>query len=129
MAILDKLAGLGGAVKSTFDRTFGEATKVDDDDDVAALPVGLDLAQAWGVLGLTASATLDDVRAASRTLARLHHPGSVRKDAAAAVALARVAEASALLEEHLLPLVPSKVPGPAAALTSKRTRATARTPR
>jgi hypothetical protein len=139
MAILDKLAGLGGAVKNTFDRAFGDGgnrheDEVDDDDDGEAA-AALDVEGAWGVLGLTATATLDDVRAAARALARQAHPATVDKEASALTAFARIASAAELLEEHLLPLSPA-VAGSSTSKgsstttpTSTRTRATARTPR
>ena len=132
MAILDKLAGLGGAVKDTFDRTFGDPSKNagdtddDDDDDDAAAPAVLTVEGAWAVLGIAPSATLDDVRASSRALARAQHPGSVNKDEAATTSLARIAEASELLEEHLLPLAPGNAAKPGTTPTSTRARATAR---
>ncbi|MDP2344089.1 MAG: J domain-containing protein [Deltaproteobacteria bacterium] len=135
MAILDKLAGLGGAVKNTFDRAFGDtsndADNIDDDADAAPEVPGLDVDGAWVVLGLPPSSTLDDVRAASRALARVQHPASMAKDLDAITALGRIAQASELLEEHLLPMVPGSVApkGTTPTSTSTRTRATARNPR
>lgn len=140
MAILDKLVGLGGAVKDTFDRTFGDPSKHADDDandsdsddvEAAAAARALDVPGAWAVLGLAPSSTLDDVRAAASAIARAHHPAAARKDDAGTAALARTAAAAELLEEHLLPLVPNNVAGKPRTTTptSKRARATARTPR
>ena len=135
MAILEKLAGFGGAVKGTLERAFGDPAKQRNEDDNSAEGesehgTALDAAAAWTLLGLAPSATLDEVRTAASTLARVHHPGCTRKDPRDVAALARVAEASELLEEQLLPLLSPKLGGSASAgASSTRLRATARKPR
>lgn len=146
MAILDKVLGVGGAVRDKLKETFGEPdlSGVDGDGDGdaesdAASGDGapaLDPAGAYAALGLAEGATLADVREAYRALARYHHPMAVRDgvESDAQRALDRLLEALELLEEHMVPLSPSSGGGGSGGVTPrasrpppKRKRATART--
>lgn len=144
MAILDKVLGVGEAVRDKLKETFGEPDLSSVDDDVDAESEGasgeaeaaLDPAGAYAALGLAESATLADVREAYRALARYHHPMAVRDgvESDAQRALDRLLEALELLEEHMVPLSPSSGGGGSGGVTPrasrpppKRKRATART--
>ncbi len=67
-----------------------------------------DVASAWRVLEIEQGCTLDEVRAAYRTLARRYHPRSLSKVPdqayAAQTVLDALTEALEVLEAHLLPL-------------------------
>lgn len=116
MAILDKVLGVGEAVRDKLKETFGEpdTSGLDDDSSDAdgdtsgeGVPA-LDPPGAYAALGLAEGATLADVREAYRALARYHHPIAARDgvDSDAQKALDRLLEALELLEEHLVPLGP-----------------------
>lgn len=115
MPILDKLRGVGEAVRDKVKETFGEgegATEegaepgLEEGPEGRALEPALDVAGARKLLGLSDGATLADVREAYRALARRHHPLARRDgmDSEAARTLDRLLEALELLEEHLVPL-------------------------
>jgi hypothetical protein len=142
MAILDKVLGVGEAVRDKLKETFGDPDLSGADDDVDAESEGasgegasaLDPAAAYAALGLSEGATLADVREAYRSLARYHHPIAARDglESDAQRALDRLLEALELLEEHLVPLAPStsgsgSVTPRAARPPPRRKRATART--
>lgn len=141
MAILDKVLGVGEAVRDKLKETFGDPDLSGLDDDVDAESEGaagegtaaLDPAAAYAALGLAEGATLADVREAYRALARYHHPIAARDglDSDAQRALDRLLEALELVEEQLVPLSPSGGSGgvtPRASRPSpRRKRATART--
>jgi hypothetical protein len=145
MAILDKVLGVGEAVRDKLKETFGEPSldsdALDDDADASGDSSGeggaaLDPAGAYAALGLAEGATLADVREAYRALARYHHPIAARDglESEAQRALDRLLEALELLEEHLVPLSPSSsggaagsgVTGRASPPPPRRKRATAR---
>jgi hypothetical protein len=135
MAILDKVLGVGGAVRDKLKETFGEPdVNVDDDVDGelgehGEAAAALDPAGAYTTLGLAEGATLADVREAYRVLARHHHPIALRdgQESDAQRALDRLLEALELLEEHLVPLGGSGgVTGRASPPPPRRKRATAR---
>ena len=136
MAILDKLRGVGEAVRDKVKETFGEPSDTnsedaDDDDSVlAAAEPALDPAGAYAALGLSEGATLADVRDAYRTKARQQHPlaslDGVNSEAQRT--LDRLLEALELLEEQLVPLTPH-APGVTPRVSApppRRKRATAR---
>lgn len=140
MAILDKVLGVGEAVRDKLKETFGDPDlSVDDDVDADANgssgegTAALDPTAAYTALGLAEGATLADVREAYRALARYHHPIAVRDglDSDAQRALDRLLEALELLEEQLVPLTPSGGSGGVTPRASRppprRKRATART--
>lgn len=120
MPILDKLRGVGEAVRDKVKETFGEgegATDegaepggIEEEGEGRALEPALDVDGALKLLGLGVlhpdDATLADVREAYRALARRHHPIARRDgmDSEAARTLDRLLEALELLEEHLVPL-------------------------
>jgi hypothetical protein len=141
MSILEKLAGLGSAMKEKVEAALG------DPDQKAAereLEAELGLAQARTtpttaappmdehtarrVLGLSDGATLDEVRAAADALARPAVAGAAAHDETAVAALDRIATAAELLEERLLPLAdgPPTSPTASAGRGPGRVRATAR---
>jgi hypothetical protein len=138
MAILDKILGAGEALREKVKGTFGEPAldadaldvTIEDHSALAAPAVGAH--RAYAVLGLADGATLADVREAYRALARHHHPFAVRDglDSEAQRVLDGLLEALEVLEEHLVPLVPS---GSRARIERtpplpRRKRATARKP-
>jgi hypothetical protein len=136
MAILDKLIGVGEAVRDKIKETFGDpqdGLAVDDGESAADAPAGeaLDVAGAFAALGLAEGASLADVREAYRAMSRHHHP-IARRDGAqseAARTLDRLLEALELLEEHLVPLTGGPFgggSGKAAPPPPRRKRATAR---
>lgn len=144
MAILDKVLGVGEAVRDKLKETFGEPDLSSVDDDVDAETdssseegaSALDPASAYAALGLADGATLADVREAYRALARHHHPIAARDglESDAQRALDRLLEALELLEEHLVPLSPSSSGPGSGGVTPRasrppprRKRATART--
>lgn len=114
MAILDKLRGVGEAVRDKVKETFGEPTGEGSEEGTADVrgqeapegPPPLDVHGAFALLGLAEGATLADVRESYRALARRHHPIARRDgiDSEAARTLDRLLEALELLEEQLVPL-------------------------
>ena len=135
MAILDKVLGVGEAVRDKLKETFGDPTGSVDDDGAAGddEPTGgppLDLAGAYAALGLAETATLADVREAYRAMAKHWHPLARRDgdDSEAQRTLDRLLDALELLEEQLVPLsgVPTAARAPAAPAPPKRKRATER---
>jgi len=118
MSFLNKLAGLPASLKESWKKTFGDVDVALDDGEDAGDDAGaptaararLSLEQAWGVVGVPAGATLDDVRAAARARARGLHPRVVARVAEADAAMADLITASELLEEHLLPALRGSAP-------------------
>jgi hypothetical protein len=122
MSLLNRLAGLPASLKDTWKKTFGDGDAAEDvvDHDVDLTPSGpvVPLEQAWGVVGVKPHATLDEVRAAARARAHGLQAGAARKDAEAIRALEQLAQASDLLEEHLLPALKGSAPSSSAAGSS-----------
>jgi hypothetical protein len=130
MSLIDRL---GGVVKAEWNARFGEDDEdfhddaADEGDEKATRKSGgsrparrarsaasaqrvavSDLESAWRLLELNKGATLDEVRAAYRRLARHYHPRTLSKVAdqayAAQTLLDALTDAVELLEAHLLPL-------------------------
>lgn len=150
MSIREKLAGLGSAVKEKVGAAFGDPDQQAAEREleaelglahqaqaatVSAPPTPpMDEATARRVLGLSDSATLDEVRAAAAALSRPAVAGAAANDDVAAGALDRIATAAELLEERLLPLGDTPAPTspgtagtpPTGPTATGRVRATAR---
>ncbi|MBM4279466.1 MAG: hypothetical protein FJ137_01450 [Deltaproteobacteria bacterium] len=122
MSLLSRLAGLPASLKDSWKKTFGDVdVPLDDASDAAAAVAArpaMAVAQAWGVVGVPASATLDDVRAAARARGAALHARVVAQDADAAPALEQLVTASELLEEHLLPALRGSAPSASALSTT-----------
>jgi hypothetical protein len=116
MSLLTRLAGIPSSLKDTWKRTFGdgdEGVALDDggpDELVAPTTPKLSPEEAFGVLGLPVTATLDQVRQQARFRARGLHAAVVARDPAASAALERLVQASELVEELLLPALRGSAP-------------------
>ncbi len=122
MSLLSKLAGLPTSLKEAWRKTFGDDAVVAlEEPEIAGAVVAhptLTVEQAYGLLGLSREATLDQVRMAARTrgrelLRRVH-----AHDAEAQRVLENVVAASERVEEHLLPALRGSTPASAAFSTA-----------
>ena len=115
MSLWDKLSDARDLVKDEYQRHFGENdpyAKVGEAGASPAPEVGFvpsveTADQAYARLGLSGGNTLDEVRAAYRSLAMTWHPRAHREGTETSLArrhLDGFLEALELLEEHLLPL-------------------------
>jgi hypothetical protein len=137
MSLLTRLAGIPSSLKDSWKRTFGDADVVLDDDNtddvVTPATPKLSPEEAFAVLGLPVSATLDQVRQQARSRAHGLHAAVVARDPEASAALERLAQASELAEELLLPALRGSAPvspvspGSASAAASPATSSTSMT--
>jgi DnaJ-class molecular chaperone len=116
MSLLDKLAEVADIAKSEYQRHFGDEDPdgvheggfgTSDEGGAAFLPAIRTPEQAYERLELSASASLDEVRARYREVAQLWHPRAQQDGEAADRArkhLDGYLDALEVLEEHLLPL-------------------------
>lgn len=147
MSIREKLAGLGSVVKEKVGAAFADPDQLAAERELdaelglaheeraatvaATVAAPMDETTARRVLGLSDTATLDEVRVAAAALARPALAGAAANDNDAAGALERIATAAELLEERLLPLAGAPLAGagavpPTAPASGGRIRATAR---